>query len=72
MRYGYIYDDFCRESRCATYQALSKLKSILDPSVSTIKDIKMIKTIRCQENCEHTAYELREWLKINEFKYHYP
>ncbi len=72
MRYGHIYDDFCRESRCATYQALSKLKSILNPSLSIKKDIAMIETVKCEENCECTAYELREWLKINEFKFPFP
>ena len=57
------YKGFCKEYGCETYKALSRLKSILDPSESTMKDIEMIKKVKCEENCELTADQFCEWLK---------
>jgi len=56
------YEDFCKESRCVTYNGISRLMSIHEPSESIKKDIEIIK-VGCRQNCQRTAYDLCEWLK---------
>ena len=59
------YEDFCKESGCMTYNSLSRLISILEPSESIKRTIEIIK-IQCEQNCKHTAYQFYEWIKEKE------
>lgn len=59
------YGDFCREFRCVTYNTISRLMSIREPSEQIKRQIKIIE-VQCRQNCERTAYDLYEWLKEND------
>jgi hypothetical protein len=64
---GMLYD-FCEEKECRLYNLLKKLELIEDPS-PLVKRKKEIIQARCKQNCEHTAYEFCEWLKIQKVEF---
>lgn len=66
-KYGVLeYEDFCKESKCMTYNGISRLMSILEPSEAIKRDIEIIK-IQCKQNCKYTAHEFYEWLKEKKY-----
>lgn len=58
-----IYEDFCKEKGCRLYKLLKQYSLIEEPSL-LVKRQKEIIRERCKKNCEHTAYEFYQWLKI--------
>ena len=57
-----MIEDFCKEHKCMTYNSLSRLMSICEPSELIKSDIEIIR-IQCKQNCPYSAHEFYEWLK---------
>ena len=58
------YRKFCEESGCVTYNSISRLELISNPSDDIKRQLGIIK-VHCKQRCERSAYQFYDWLKIN-------
>lgn len=55
------YEDFCKESKCAHYNLIERLKSA--PKSPQVERELGIAEVYCKQACERTAKQFYQWME---------